>query len=137
MHNKLNTVSHVVVGTPNHVYNMIVRKSLLTQFIKIFVLDEADKILSQGFKDKIKKVFMCLEENIQVILWSATMSEDVLNVSTQFMCNPVHIIGQRGKDNIKESCNVPITVTKNDDIENDKKISELSEKYYTMIYPRR
>jgi len=51
MHNKLNTVSHVVVGTSDHVYDMIVRKSLLTQFIKIFVLGEADKILSQGFKD--------------------------------------------------------------------------------------
>ncbi|MBO8695552.1 DEAD/DEAH box helicase, partial [Staphylococcus aureus] len=39
---KLDTGSHVVVGTPGRVYDMIARKSLRTQFIKIFVLDEAD-----------------------------------------------------------------------------------------------
>jgi len=92
---KLDTGSHVVVGTPGRVYDMIARKSLRTQFIKIFVLDEADEMLSRGFKDQIKEVFKFLEEDIQVILLSATMPEDVLDVSTHFMRHPVRILVQK------------------------------------------
>jgi len=100
------------------------------------VLDEADEILSHGFKDQITKVFKCLEENIQVILWSATMSEDVLNVTTHFMCNPVFIHGQQGKDNIKDSCNVPTAVTKSDDITNQKKLAEFVKKVLHNDLPK-
>jgi len=43
---------HIVVGTPGRVYDMIVRKVLRPQYIKIFILDEADEMLSKGFKDQ-------------------------------------------------------------------------------------
>lgn len=92
---KLDTGSHVVVGTPGCVYDMIAKQFLNTQFIEIFVLCETDKIWSRDFKDQIKKVFKFLKENIQVILTSSTISEDVLDVSTRFMCNPVHIMVQK------------------------------------------
>ncbi|KAF0723041.1 eukaryotic initiation factor 4A-like [Aphis craccivora] len=84
---KLDTGSHVVVGTPGRVYDMIARKSLQTKFIKIFVLDEVNEMLSRGFerKDLVKEVFKFLKEDIQVIKFSTTMSEDVLDVSTHFM----------------------------------------------------
>ncbi|KAL4084289.1 hypothetical protein QTP88_028114 [Uroleucon formosanum] len=133
---KLNTVSHVVVGTPDCVYDMIVRKLLLTQYIKICMLDETDEILSQGFKDQIEKVFKYLKEDIQVILCSATMSEDVLNVSTHFMCNPVLIFRQKGKDNIKDSCNVPTVVTNSDAIANQKKAREFVRKLLHNDLPK-
>jgi translation initiation factor 4A len=92
---KLDTGPHVVVGTPGRVYDMITRKSLRTQFIKIFVLDEADEMFSQGFKDQIKEVFKFLKEDIQVIMLFATMPLDVLDISTHFMCNPVYIFVQK------------------------------------------
>jgi len=81
-------------------------------------------------------VFKCLEENIQVILWSATISEDVLNVSTHFMHNPVLIHGQKGKDNIKDSCNVPIAVTTSNDMANQKKLAEFVRKVLHSDLPK-
>lgn len=93
---KLDTGSHVVVGTPGRVYDMIARKSLRTQFIKIFVLNEVNEMLSQGFERKyqIKEVFKFLEKDIQVIKLSSTIREDVLNVSTHFMRKPIRILVQ-------------------------------------------
>ncbi len=60
--------------------------------IKVFVLDEADEMLSRGFKDQIHEVFQHLPEDVQVILLSATMPQDVLEVSKQFMRDPVQIL---------------------------------------------
>ena len=82
----------VVVGTPGRVHDMINRRALNTRYIKMFVLDEADEMLSRGFKDQIYDVFRRLEENIQVILLSATMPSDVLEVTTRFMREPVRIL---------------------------------------------
>merc|ERR1712142_1122138 len=83
---------HVVVGTPGRVYDMINRRALDPRSIKIFVLDEADEMLSRGFKDQIHDVFRKLPNNIQVILLSATMPEDVLEVTKRFMRDPINIL---------------------------------------------
>jgi len=89
---KLEMGSHIVVGTPGRVYDMITRGALKTKYIKIFVLDEADEMLSRGFKDQIYDVFKTLNENIQVILLSATMPSEVLEVTKRFMREPVRIL---------------------------------------------
>lgn len=83
---------HIVVGTPGRVYDMISRKVLRTNNIKLFVLDEADEMLSRGFKDQIHDVFRMLPGDVQVILLSATMPVDVLEVSKNFMRDPVKIL---------------------------------------------
>ncbi|CAG0891930.1 unnamed protein product [Darwinula stevensoni] len=62
---KLELGMHVIVGTPGRVYDMISRRALRTNHIKIFVLDEADEMLSRGFKDQIYDVFKMLNSNIQ------------------------------------------------------------------------
>ena len=58
----------------------------------MFVLDEADEMLSRGFKDQIYDVFRTLNETIQVILLSATMPADVLEVTKRFMREPIRIL---------------------------------------------
>lgn len=83
---------HVVVGTPGRVYDMINRRSLRTNHIKMFVLDEADEMLSRGFKDQIHDVFKLLNSEVQVILISATMPVEVLEVTKNFMRNPINIL---------------------------------------------
>ncbi|XP_026470202.1 eukaryotic initiation factor 4A-I-like isoform X2 [Ctenocephalides felis] len=89
---KLEKGVHVVVGTPGRVYDMISRRALRTNTIKLFVLDEADEMLSRGFKDQIYDVFKMLSVDVQVILLSATMPTDVLEVSKCFMRHPVRIL---------------------------------------------
>ncbi|CAI9736842.1 translation initiation factor 4A [Octopus vulgaris] len=89
---RLNQGVHIIVGTPGRVQDMITRNFLKTDKIKLFVLDEADEMLSRGFKDQIYSVFRCMPENIQVLLLSATMPKDVLDVTKQFMRDPVKIL---------------------------------------------
>lgn len=83
---------HVVSGTPGRVFDMIQRGVLKTDNIKLFVLDEADECLSRGFKDQIYDVFKTLGKEVQVILLSATMPPDVLEVTKKFMRDPIRIL---------------------------------------------
>lgn len=86
---------HIVVGTPGRVYDMINRRALKTDNVKIFCLDEADEMLSRGFKDQIYEVFQHLPQDTQVVLLSATMPSDVLEVSKKFMRDPIRILVKR------------------------------------------
>jgi len=86
---------HIVVGTPGRVFDMINRRSLRMDFVALFVLDEADEMLSRGFKDQIYAVFQYLPDKVQVALFSATMPSDVLDVTERFMRNPVRILVKR------------------------------------------
>eukprot|EP00126_Sphaerothecum_destruens_P000400 Sdes_comp10453_c0_seq1m2150 len=89
---KLESGAHIVVGTPGRVFDMINRRALASDQIKMFVLDEADEMLSRGFKDQIYDVFILMPKNTQVVLLSATMPEDVLEVTQKFMRDPVRIL---------------------------------------------
>ncbi|ELK31803.1 Eukaryotic initiation factor 4A-I [Myotis davidii] len=62
------------------------------KYIKMFVLDEADEMLSRGFKDQIYDIFQKLNSNTQVVLLSATMPSDVLEVTKKFMRDPIRIL---------------------------------------------
>jgi len=86
---------HVVVGTPGRVYDMINRGALKLATCKLFCLDEADEMLSRGFKDQIYDVFKFLPEKVQVALFSATMPLEVLEVTNRFMRDPVRILVKR------------------------------------------
>jgi len=86
---------HVVVGTPGRVYDMINRGALRLDDCKLFCLDEADEMLSRGFKDQIYDVFKFLPEKVQVALFSATMPMEVLDVTSRFMREPVRILVKR------------------------------------------
>ena len=62
---------------------MIQRRALKTDHIKIFCLDEADEMLSRGFTDQIYDIFQLLPPSTQVVLLSATMPADVLDVTSK------------------------------------------------------
>ncbi|XP_070004160.1 eukaryotic initiation factor 4A-15-like [Nicotiana sylvestris] len=86
---------HVVVGTPGRVFDMLRRQSLRPDYIKMFVLDEADEMLSRGFKDQINDIFQLLPTEIQVGIFSATMPPEALEITRKFMKNPVRILVKR------------------------------------------
>mmetsp|Transcript_6514 Transcript_6514/g.19769 ORF Transcript_6514/g.19769 Transcript_6514/m.19769 type:complete len:420 (+) Transcript_6514:86-1345(+) len=89
----MNDTPHVVVGTPGRVFDMISsRRALDTTYIKIFVLDEADEMLSRGFKEQIYDVFQFMSNTCQVGLFSATMPQEVLEMTQKFMRDPVQIL---------------------------------------------
>ncbi|KAJ1554205.1 RNA helicase [Cladochytrium tenue] len=92
---KLEYGQHVISGTPGRVFDMINRRHLKTQHIKMLILDEADEMLSKGFKDQIYDVYRYLPPNTQVVLLSATLPHDVLEMTTKFMTDPIRILVKR------------------------------------------
>ncbi|XP_042479667.1 probable ATP-dependent RNA helicase ddx6 [Macadamia integrifolia] len=86
---------HVVVGTPGRVFDMLRRQSLRPDCIKMFVLDEADEMLSRGFKDQIYDIFQLLPSKVQVGVFSATMPPEALEITRKFMNKPVRILVKR------------------------------------------
>ena len=73
---------------------MIKRRSLRTRNIKMLVLDEADEMLSRGFKDQIYEVYRYLTP-VQVVLLSATLPVECLEMTTKFMTDPIRILVKR------------------------------------------
>jgi len=82
----------IIVGTPGRVFDMINRRVIDVSSIKMFVLDESDEMLSRGFKDQIYDIFRHLDSSVQVVLLSATMPVEVLDVTKKFMRNPKTIL---------------------------------------------
>merc|ERR1712151_306449 len=89
---KLRDGQHLVVGTPGRVFDMIRRRYLHVDSLLTFVLDEADQMLSRGFKDQIYDIFKTLPPNVQVCLFSATMPPEILDMTTKFMRDAVRIL---------------------------------------------
>ncbi|EMS67462.1 DEAD-box ATP-dependent RNA helicase 34 [Triticum urartu] len=92
---KLEAGVHVVSGTPGRVCDMIKRRTLRTRAIKLLVLDEADEMLTRGFKDQIYDVYRYLPPELQVVLISATLPHDILEITSKFMTDPVRILVKR------------------------------------------
>jgi len=85
----------IVVGTPGRVTDMINRNVLRMDTVKLFILDEADEMLARGFRDQIYEIFQHLPNKVQVCLFSATMPDEILEISQRFMRNPVRILVKR------------------------------------------
>ena len=89
---KLEGSIQMIVGTPGRVNDLLQRGLLNLSNCKLFCLDEADEMLSRGFKEQIYEVFQSLKDNVQVALFSATMPQDILDISKKFMRDPVRIL---------------------------------------------
>eukprot|EP00933_Yihiella_yeosuensis_P066198 TRINITY_DN7033_c0_g1_i3.p1 TRINITY_DN7033_c0_g1~~TRINITY_DN7033_c0_g1_i3.p1 ORF type:complete len:392 (+),score=96.33 TRINITY_DN7033_c0_g1_i3:98-1273(+) len=89
---KLKEGQHMVVGTPGRVFDMCSKRHLRVDDLLTFILDEADEMLSRGFKDQIYDIFKTLPPNVQVCLFSATMAPEILDLTTKFMRDAVRIL---------------------------------------------
>ena len=83
---------HVVVGTPGRIHDMMRRGYMKTDYLKLFVLDEADEMLSRGFKTQIQDIFKFLPGDVQIALFSATLPPEILKLTKHFMKDPVKIL---------------------------------------------
>lgn len=92
---RLDAGAQVVSGTPGRVFDMIKRRHLRTRNIKILVLDEADEMLNRGFKEQIYDVYRYLPPQTQVVLVSATLPHEVLEMTSKFMTEPVRVLVKR------------------------------------------
>ena len=82
---------HVVVGTPGRVNYLMSRGLLKSDYLKLFILDEADELLSRRNKLQTQDIFKFLPVDIQICLFSATLPPDILGFAKQFMINPAKV----------------------------------------------
>ncbi len=82
----------IIVGTPGRIHDLIRRRKINTKTIKIMVLDEADEMLSSGFKEQIYNIFQFLGNSVQIALFSATLPSEIQSITEKFMRDPVKIL---------------------------------------------
>mmetsp|Transcript_33655 Transcript_33655/g.62014 ORF Transcript_33655/g.62014 Transcript_33655/m.62014 type:complete len:456 (+) Transcript_33655:83-1450(+) len=85
----------VISGTPGRVYDLIKRGDFVPRALKAFIIDEADEMLNKGFKEQIYDIYRYLPPSTQVVLVSATLPVEVLDMTRKFMNDPVRILVKR------------------------------------------
>ena len=82
---------HVICGCTGRVLDMMQRNRITSRKIKMVILDEADEMLSSGFKEQVYQIFQYFNNNIQVALFSATIPESIKPIIDKIVRNPVRI----------------------------------------------
>lgn len=80
--------AHIVVGTPGRIMDHMDRQTLRLDNLKMLVLDEADEMLNMGFREDIEKIMSHAPEERQTVLFSATMSKEILSITKRFQKDP-------------------------------------------------
>jgi len=88
----LDKLPQIIIGTPGRILDMINKKSIFTDKLVSLIFDEADEILSHGFKETIYNIVKCISEKCQICLFSATMPDEVIELSNSFMREPESIL---------------------------------------------
>lgn len=95
----------IIIGCVGRIHDMIQRNLLFLDSCKLFIMDEADEMLSIGFKSHIQNIFSYLHEDVQVLLFSATLPPAIKEITSKFMCDPFEILveaHQLSLDGIKQ-----------------------------------
>ena len=89
-----NTVKYaqIVVGTPGRIYDLLKKNIIETNDIKLFVIDEADVMLQKGFREQVSYIMQYSPEKCKFAIYSATMPNDIIELTNQFMKNPIKIL---------------------------------------------
>ncbi|WP_185866449.1 DEAD/DEAH box helicase [Blattabacterium cuenoti] len=84
--------THIIIGTPGRIIDLIERKKLHLSDIKYLVLDEADEMLNMGFKEELDSIIKKLPKKRQSLLFSATMSKYMNGIAHDYLIDPIEII---------------------------------------------
>jgi ATP-dependent RNA helicase DeaD len=92
--------AHIIVATPGRLRDLMRRKAVNLQTIRIAVLDEADEMLNMGFKEEIDEILSETPEEKMVWLFSATMPPEVRRISEDYMSDPFELsVGTKNASN--------------------------------------
>ena len=89
---KLREGPQVLVGSPGRVLDLIRRKQISRGYLQTFILDEADEMLSKGFLDNIREIISLIPTTTKILLFSATMPKEIIDMTTKFMKDPARIL---------------------------------------------
>jgi len=132
----LNKGAQIVVGTPGRTKDLIKRKKLLLGNVQRVVLDEADEMLTMGFKEDLNAILAKTPEDKQTLLFSATMSKEIVTITKKYMSDPVELVAKRkniGAENVKH---IYYRVHAKDRYEVLKRIADINPNIYGIVFCR-
>jgi ATP-dependent RNA helicase DeaD len=132
----LKSGSSIIVGTPGRTLDLIKRGILKVNNIKYLVLDEADEMLSMGFKDDLDAILSDTPATKQTLLFSATMPAEIKRIADTYMTDPVEIeVGKRnaGAENVEHHYYM---VHARDRYKALKRIVDIHPKIYGLVFCR-
>jgi ATP-dependent RNA helicase DeaD len=132
----LNKGAQIVVGTPGRVVDLIKRKKLKLEDIEWVVLDEADEMLNMGFKDDLDFILSHTPDQRQTLLFSATMSKEVLRISNNYMNNPEEISSGKRNQGADKVEHFYFVVNGRDKYLALKRIADINPDIYAIIFCR-
>ena len=128
--------AQVVVATPGRALDLIKRKKLVLKTVERVVLDEADEMLSMGFKEDLEAILAETPEERQVLLFSATMPRAIVNITKKYMTNPIQLAAAR-VDTVAENINhLYYMVHAHDRYELLKRIADINPNIYGIVFCR-
>ena len=83
---------HFLIGTPGRIKDLIDRKILSISYLKMLIVDEADEMLGYGFLEQLNDIIGVIPPDCQICLFSATMPDPIVKMTTNIMTNPVKIL---------------------------------------------
>ena len=81
----------IIVGCPGRIFDLLRRRVIDANSVKMLAIDEADEMLSYGFKEQIYNILQILSADMQIVLFSATMPQELKDISQKFMREPIEI----------------------------------------------
>ena len=132
----LNKGVHIVVGTPGRTKDLIKRKVLKLELVNKVVLDEADEMLSMGFKDDLDFILERTRADRQTMLFSATISKEVKSISKRYMSDAKEISVSRINSGAKNIEHHIYNVSSRNKYEALKRIADFNPNIYGIVFCR-
>ncbi|MCB0663331.1 MAG: DEAD/DEAH box helicase [Saprospiraceae bacterium] len=128
--------AQIVVGTPGRVKDLINRNKLVIDRISRVILDEADEMLSMGFQEDLDEILVSTPEEKQTLLFSATMSKRVEEITNKYLHNPAKLTVAKVNTAAKNVSHVYYMVHARDKYEVLKRIADLAPTIYGIVFCR-
>ena len=128
--------AHIIIGTPGRTKDLIKRKVLNFNSVDRVVLDEADEMLSMGFKDDLDFILDTTKQNRQTLLFSATMSKEVRSISKKFMNDAQEITVEKLNSGSKNVEHHIYSVSSKDKYATLKRIADFNPDIYGIVFCR-
>ena len=132
----LNKGVHIVVGTPGRTKDLIKRKVLKLELVNKVVLDEADEMLSMGFKDDLDFILERTRADRQTMLFSATISKEVKSISKRYMSDAKEISVSKINSGAKNIEHHIYNVSSRNKYEALKRIADFNPNIYGIVFCR-
>ena len=128
--------AHIVIGTPGRTKDLIKRKKLSIINVERVILDEADEMLSMGFKEDLEAILAKTPKIKQTLLFSATMTKKVIAVTKKYMINALEISVASIKMTAENVTHVLYTVQAKDRYEVIKRVADINPDIYGLVFCR-